>query len=169
VVIILPSIENLKALLAVTTDGAVVTIPRDQAVVLLKEVERVTATLGAMIALAEVAGRLVLEPVKATEYVDLVAHIRRQREFSLRTFGPEARTLGIVAHIRRELEEILAAPADLTEWVDVVTLGIDGAWRAGHEPEAIAKALLAKQITNEARDWPDWRVSSPDEPLEHRR
>ena len=67
--------------------------------------------------------------------MDLSAHIRRQREFSLRTFGPGPRSIGVVAHIRKELREVEADPTDLSEWVDVILLALDGAWRAGHGPD----------------------------------
>ena len=41
---------------------------------------------------------------------DLVAHLYRQRAFSERTFGPGARTKGVLNHIRKELAEIEADP-----------------------------------------------------------
>jgi DNA repair exonuclease SbcCD ATPase subunit len=94
-------------------------------------------------------------------------HLARQREWSERTFGPGPRTGGVIEHIRKELREIEAEPADLGEWVDVVILALDGAWRAGHEPEAILAAIKAKQEKNEAREWPDWRTASPDHAIEH--
>ena len=100
---------------------------------------------------------------------DLVAHLAQQRAWSARTFGPGARTAGVVDHIRRELREIEAAPGDLSEWVDVVLLALDGAWRAGHAPESIASALVATQARNEARTWPDWRTADPDKAIEHSR
>ena len=100
---------------------------------------------------------------------DLVTHIYRQRAFSERTFGPGDRATGIVAHIRKELAEIEAAPGDLTEWIDVILLAIDGAWRAGHLPEVIAAALAEKQRINECREWPDWRTADRDAPIEHKR
>ncbi|WP_231753038.1 dATP/dGTP pyrophosphohydrolase domain-containing protein [Burkholderia sp. TSV86] len=62
---------------------------------------------------------------------DFLAYLQRQREFSERTFGPGARTAGVCDHIRKELKEIEANPGDLTEWIDVVILALDGAWRAG--------------------------------------
>ncbi len=96
------------------------------------------------------------------------AHLNRQREWSERTFGPGPRTLGVIDHIRKELREIEAEPTSL-EWVDVVILALDGAWRAGHEPQAIIDAIVAKQAKNEARVWPDWRTASPDEAIEHDR
>lgn len=98
---------------------------------------------------------------------DLVAHLQRQREFSERTFGPGARTKGVLDHIRKELNEIEADPTDISEWIDVVLLALDGAWRHGFTPEQIADALAAKQAKNEARTWPDWRTADPTKAIEH--
>lgn len=98
---------------------------------------------------------------------DLVSHLHRQREFSERTFGPGPRAAGVVDHIRKELREIEAAPGDLTEWIDVVILALDGAWREGWTPEEIALALSAKQAKNEGRTWPDWRTVAPGQAIEH--
>lgn len=98
---------------------------------------------------------------------DLTFHLLRQRVWSLRTFGPGKRTAGIIDHIRKELVEIEAEPCDLREWIDVVILALDGAWRSGHSPEEIARALEAKQSTNERRKWPDWRKQSLDKAIEH--
>ena len=97
----------------------------------------------------------------------LIGRLFRQREWSMRTFGPGDRAAGVIAHIRKELAEIEAAPGDLDEWIDVVILALDGAWRAGHGPEAIAAAWEAKQAKNEAREWPDWRTMPVDGPIEH--
>jgi hypothetical protein len=99
---------------------------------------------------------------------DLLSHLARQREFSDWTFGPGARTKGVVDHIRKELKEIEANPS-LEEWIDVVILGFDGAWRSGASPEEIVAALVAKQNKNERRKWPDWRTASPDKAIEHDR
>ena len=98
---------------------------------------------------------------------DLIAHLRRQIAFSGRTFGPGSRAGGIVAHITKELDEIKAAPGDLAEWVDVILLALDGAWRTGASPEAVVTALAAKQAKNETRSWPDWREMPEDGPIEH--
>lgn len=102
-----------------------------------------------------------------TDTLDLVAHMHRARAFSLRTFGPGARTKGVIDHIRKELLEIEAAPSDIEEWVDVVILALDGAWRSGATPEQIAKAISDKQAKNEARNWPDWRTAPTDKAIEH--
>lgn len=98
---------------------------------------------------------------------DLVAHLRRQMAFSLRTFGPGTRTVGVVDHIRSELKEILAAPKDIEEWADVILLALDGAWRTGATPEQIAAAIEGKQAKNESRQWPDWREQPEGKPIEH--
>lgn len=100
---------------------------------------------------------------------DLVAHLVRQREFSEQTFGPGPRSASVIDHIRKELLEIEQDPRALDEWVDVVLLALDGAWRAGYEPREIAAEIAAKQAKNEARTWPDWRSQSPDRAIEHDR
>lgn len=110
-----------------------------------------------------------LDFVDATPRFDLVAHLERQREWSARTFGPGARTAGVLDHIRKELLEVEADPGDVKEWVDLVILALDGAWRAGHEPATIVQALVAKQTKNEGRTWPDWRTADPAKAIEHDR
>jgi hypothetical protein len=100
---------------------------------------------------------------------DLMRFLERQREFSNKTFGPGDRTNGIVAHVRKELEEILEAERGeaLEEWIDVVILALDQCWRLGHSSEEIALALESKYQKNMRRKWEDWRTKSPDDPVEH--
>ena len=98
---------------------------------------------------------------------DLIAHLNRQRAFSRATFGPGQRTQGVLDHIRKELDEIAENPADLYEWIDVVLLALDGAWRAGYTPQQIVEAMEFKQHKNEFRDWPDWRTADRDKAIEH--
>lgn len=95
------------------------------------------------------------------------AHLEHQRDWSTATFGPGPRLKGVLDHIRKELVEIEADPTDLGEWVDVVILAFDGAWRAGWEPQQIIDAIKEKQARNELRIWPDWRTASPDHAIEH--
>lgn len=110
------------------------------------------------------------EPVAPTQIrFDFMAHIQRAIEFSERTFGPGMRTAGVVDHIRKELREIEAAPADLEEWVDVLILALDGAWRTGATPEQIVAQIETKQAKNERRSWPDWRTVPTDRAIEHDR
>lgn len=106
---------------------------------------------------------LILQPL------ELVPHLRRQRDWSLKTFGPGDRSNGVLDHLLKELAEIEAQPDDLSEWIDVAILAFDGAMRRGFTPEQVAAALLAKQAQNEARTWPDWRTADPDKAIEHDR
>lgn len=102
--------------------------------------------------------------------VNLVNHLERQRAFSLRTFGPpeaDPTSAHVRDHILKELKELEAQPDDLEEWIDVVLLGFDGAWRTGATSEQIAAALQAKQAKNESRTWPDWRTVAPGKAIEH--
>lgn len=109
---------------------------------------------------------------------DLVAHLDRQMTFSARTFGPDPRQPGVCDHIRRELVEVENAPTPeerLKEWIDVILLGLDGAWRSQIEtglPKSwvislIVEALEKKQTRNENRTWPDWRTMPTDKAIEH--
>lgn len=94
-------------------------------------------------------------------------HLARQTEFSQKTFGPGARLSGVLDHIRKELIEVEAEPQDSSEWADLVILAFDGAARQGIEPQVILDAILAKQVKNESREWPDWRTQDPDKAIEH--
>jgi hypothetical protein len=96
-------------------------------------------------------------------------YLAHQRSWSEETFGPGPRLLGVLDHIRKELIEIEADPTDLGEWVDVIILGFDGAWRAGWEPQEIIHAIQMKQAKNETRTWPDWRTVNTDFAIEHDR
>lgn len=101
---------------------------------------------------------------------DLVHHLAEQREWSEATFGPgnaRDRAPGIIAHIKKELEEIGAEPTKLEEWLDVAILAFEGAWRTGAAPAEIAAALAEKMEKNRARTWPDWRTVKPGQPIEH--
>lgn len=112
-------------------------------------------------------------PAQGEGAFDLVAHLRRQMEFSARTFGPGDRVTGVCDHIRKELREVqddaVAGVPTLPEWVDVILLALDGAWRSGASPEQIAEAITAKQARNEGRAWPDWRTADPSKAIEHDR
>lgn len=100
--------------------------------------------------------------------------LSRHAEWSLRTFGPGGRLKGLLAHIRKEIAEIEANPDDPTEWIDLAILALDGAFRSriregGPMMSAteLAARILAKYLRNHRRQWPDWRQSSDDEPIEH--
>lgn len=97
--------------------------------------------------------------------MDLGNYIHSQINWSIITFGKGMRTLGIVEHISSELDEIKENPEDLSEWVDVIILALDGAWRAGHSPKEISNALQEKQKINFERSWPT--PESEDEAVYH--
>lgn len=90
-----------------------------------------------------------------------------QRKWSDETFGPGKRTKGVIAHIRKELEEVEADPTDVSEWADLLILAIDGATRQGIPGSALIEEYHRKMSENMAREWPDWRLFSEDEPIEH--
>ena len=96
--------------------------------------------------------------------VDISTVITWQRNWSLRTFGRGKRTEGLCRHIEKELAEIRAKPDDVEEWIDVMLLAMDGAWRAGATPAEVEKALIRKQDKNFDRKWV---VGAQDEPCEH--
>lgn len=97
----------------------------------------------------------------------LLAHLYRQKAWSVETFGPMERTAATIEHIKKELIEIEADPHDVEEWIDVVILALDGAARMGHAPEEIISALQGKQKKNELRKWPDWRKCDPNKSIHH--
>lgn len=116
-----------------------------------------------------VAHRLGMKVIHLPIQFDLVAHLRRQMAFSAKTFGPGRRVQGVCDHIRKELIEVEDDDGPLSEWVDVILLALDGAWRSGATPEQIASAITAKQERNEGRVWPDWRTAPVGKAIEHDR
>ena len=95
----------------------------------------------------------------------LEAFLNRQIPWSTKTFGSGKRMGGITKHIEKEVAEVRAKPDDLTEWIDIIILAIDGYWRHGGKPETITRDLEAKQAKNFGREYP--RPISEDEPSEH--
>lgn len=115
---------------------------------------------------------LITELPEAYNLIDHLQHVRMP--FSQKTFGPGPRTEGISKHIRQELKEIAKDPQDIEEWIDVISLGLDGAWRClkGRVPDhqigaLIAAVLEGKQQRNQNRVWPDWRDCDPDSAINH--
>lgn len=93
-------------------------------------------------------------PCPGRVQLDLARFFDAKAAWSRATFGAGHRS-GVIAHIRSELDEIAACPSDLTEWIDVVLLAMDGAARsAGADGAAFVAALIEKQRRNERRTWP---------------
>jgi len=99
--------------------------------------------------------------------MNLNKYLIKQIAWSSKTFGNGERSQGIVDHIRKELVEIEEKPNDLEEWIDVVILALDGAWREGYSPDQIANALQHKLTKNKSRKWPDWRAAEDGKAIEH--
>lgn len=99
--------------------------------------------------------------------MDLEEYLAKHIAWSTETFGPGVRNESVVDHIREELEEVLATPDDVFEWVDIIILALDGAWRNGCTPVEIASALRIKQGINMARKWPDWRKADTSKSIKH--
>ena len=99
--------------------------------------------------------------------MNLIRYLKLQIGWSERTFGSGARHAALCAHIRKELDEIAAKPHDLEEWVDVMILAFDGAWRAGHSADMIATMLEYKQMKNFNRTF--IISADPTQPSEHDR
>jgi hypothetical protein len=98
--------------------------------------------------------------------MDLLDHLKRQAEFSKKTFGPGLKTESILDHVKKEMKEISDSPFDLEEWIDLVLLGLDGALRIA-PADVVISCIEFKQSKNEARDWPDWRTADPNRAMEH--
>ena len=117
--------------------------------------------------------------------MDLKTHLTRQAAWSRATFGPGARTEGVLNHIEKEFKEVRDALTDkhrAEEWADVAILGLDGLLRACQEhltqlsgrtinhvdvAEMACHLIRRKQNENELRDWPDWRTMSANKAIEH--
>jgi hypothetical protein len=103
----------------------------------------------------------------AIDNFKLHEHLVRQFTWSEKTFGPPDGATGVLDHIHKELNEIEENPDDVEEWIDVIILAFDGAFRTGHSAKEIIETLQAKQFKNEQRKWPDWRTAEPGKAIEH--
>ena len=97
----------------------------------------------------------ILELVKKNAPEDLQPEdITFQRQWSDDTLGPGKRTAGVLAHIKKEVEEVAKKPTDLSEWIDLIILAIDGATRQGYTGTEVIRAYHAKMMENTLREWP---------------
>lgn len=92
-------------------------------------------------------------------------YITRQIAWSRKTFGPGKRTEGILKHIEKEIQEVREEPDKPDEWLDIVILALDGAWRTGASVIDIIDYLVRKQEINFSRKFP--YPESEDHPSEH--
>ena len=109
--------------------------------------------------------RILHQPISVDPNRDLAALLTRQFEWSEKTFGEGYRMKALLAHIRKELDEIEADPDDPVEWIDVALLALDGAWRCKKiTGTSVAELMVAKMAKNRVRKW---SVVRGDEPIEH--
>lgn len=92
-------------------------------------------------------------------------YLEKQIVWSRKTFGPGRRTIGILKHIEKEMDEVIEDSNNFKEWIDIVILTLDGAWRAGATPHEIVSRLYEKQNINFKRRWPD--IPAQDQISEH--
>jgi hypothetical protein len=107
--------------------------------------------------------------VTASEMLTLfVGH----REWSFATFGPPSfkGPKGPLSHLRKESEEAHDEPdpeEQKVEIVDCLLLVFDAAHRVGMNFAEVCQVAREKLAVNKQRQWPDWRGTDPDEPIEH--
>lgn len=90
-----------------------------------------------------------------------VKWLARKIEWSLKTFGPDQRSEGVLQHIEKEIKEVRENPNDILEWIDIVLLALDGAMRCGigrtgpngYSAKEISRAMVEKQRINRERKW----------------
>lgn len=99
--------------------------------------------------------------------MDLYKHLLSQIAWSRETFGPMG-LQGIIHHLEEEIEEVKQEPENLEEWVDVILLGFDGAWRSGHTAREIVEAINQKFKKNQKRQWPGWTTQDRDQKIKHK-
>jgi len=97
---------------------------------------------------------------------DFITFINYHIEWSRNTFGKQYSYQKILNHIQKELAEISENPTDLEEWIDVMFLALDGAWRSGHTADEIFSSMKKKQAKNIDREW---NIGKGDNPNEHKR
>lgn len=93
--------------------------------------------------------------------------LRRQTKWSRETFGPPKGASGVIDHLKKEIKEVEENPADLEEWIDIIILAIDGAWRSGHDASEIVGMLTTKFVKNKNRKWPPLDQQEEGKATEH--
>lgn len=84
---------------------------------------------------------------------NFAAFIDRKFAWSLDTFGMKVTIHGVLAHLRKEVDEAERNPRDLEEWADVILLAIEGACRSHFTGEQLCRAIVKKHEKNTKRTW----------------
>ena len=101
---------------------------------------------------------------------ELSAWCNEKGRWSDETFGLNDETKGpnfetLCLHIEKELAEVRDKPQDLSEWVDIILLAMDGYYRYGGRDLGVD--LDRKHYLNQCRKWPDPATREPGTPTEH--
>jgi len=104
----------------------------------------------------------------ATEIRTFTDLVNRQRAWSTAQFGETVPIDRILNHITEEVAEVKAEPGTLHNWIDIVLLAFDGAWRAGHSPKEVVQAIQDVQVRNIMREWLDTKDLLPGQPNSHK-
>jgi hypothetical protein len=91
-----------------------------------------------------------------------------QSIFSQEAFGPDTvrGPIGVLKHLKKEVDEVLEHPLDITEYADCLLLLLDASRRAGFTLDKLIQSAYDKLQVNKKRVWPNWRENSLTEPLE---
>ncbi len=91
--------------------------------------------------------------------------IQWQKDWATKTFGEGDHALGLTEHIQKEIKEIKENPFDVEEWIDVIILAMEGAWRTGASVSEVSDVFKMKMRKNERRLWPT--ENDPNKAIEH--
>lgn len=101
----------------------------------------------------------------------MIDFFMEQRVWSYETFGPPdiRGPRGPLLHLAKEAIEAANAPEEkrLKELADCLFLVCDGTHRSGFGMRELLDAAFSKLDENKAREWPDWRTTDPNAPVEH--
>jgi len=90
-------------------------------------------------------------PERPTGDFSFLRYLRDLRHWSHKTFGPNPRPHGLLSYFRKENNaETEGDRTLLSLWIDMVIVGLDGAWRTGAEPETIIWHLIDRASKNYA-------------------
>jgi hypothetical protein len=100
--------------------------------------------------------------------MNIKEYVEQQINWSKSTFADHPNLDSILSHIEEEIAEIRENPTDPYEWIDIIILALEGAWRiAGLTPEEVALYLRSKQEINSQRSWPDITTYPKGKPIGH--
>jgi len=102
-----------------------------------------------------------------TEIKTFTDLVNRQRTWSTTQFGESVDLPRILNHITEATGDVEKEPARLHNWIDIVLLAMDGAWRAGHSPKEVVQAIQDVQVRNIMRDWQNPGDLPIGEPIKH--